>query len=331
MAVKALVYPLLTGHVGRHGNPRKTLRWLAFFGLVVFAAIAVSEGFWALLALSLVAVLAPSGIAPLAEVAALPKTVRWRLDYGRVRVWGSLAFIAAALGAGALLDVLPTAALIWVILAALGLLAVATWTLPRTRHRADPGLRSTPRALGPEFWLMIAGAMLIQTSHAFYYALGSLHWQSLGFDGIEIGSLWAWGVIAEVLLFAVGAPLFRRAGPAGLLAIGAVGGMVRWSVLATDPGFAVAFAFQTLHAATFAATHMAGIVYIRDRVPAARQALAQGYYAALSMGPLMGLVTIGVGPAYEAVAGTVYLAMAALCAAGLAAAWALAHRMRAAG
>jgi len=53
----------------------------------------------------------------------------------------------------------------------------------------------------PVFILFLFAGGLGQASHAFYYGLGTLHWQSLGYSGLTIGLLWSIGVVAEIILF----------------------------------------------------------------------------------------------------------------------------------
>src|SRR3546814_8773378 len=72
-------------------------------------------------------------------------------------------------------------------------------------------------ALHPTFGLFLGTAALLAGSHAFLYAFGSLHWRAAGIDDRMIGLLWAEGVIAEVLLFACGAKVVQRLGPARML------------------------------------------------------------------------------------------------------------------
>jgi PPP family 3-phenylpropionic acid transporter len=47
--------------------------------------------------------------------------------------------------------------------------------------------------------------------------------------------LWAEGVVAEIALFWQSAPLVARLGPLGLMALGGVAGIVRWSLIGAVP------------------------------------------------------------------------------------------------
>ena len=52
---------------------------------------------------------------------AVEGSARYGLDYGRIRLWASLSFLAGSLLAGALLEVIPVSAVILLIAAAQGL------------------------------------------------------------------------------------------------------------------------------------------------------------------------------------------------------------------
>src|SRR5262249_62425336 len=127
--------------------------------------------------------------------------------YGPVRLWGSVAFIAANLGAGLLLDLLPRENLIWTIAAALAGMAAASLLL-RPLERAVPARAAPTAALhrllfAPAFLTVALAASLIQASHAVYYGFSTLAWAAEGFDGVTIGALWGLGVAAEIVLFAL--------------------------------------------------------------------------------------------------------------------------------
>ena len=60
-----------------------------------------------------------SAALPLIEVTTLTHLGERTAQYGRIRVWGSVGFIAAVLVVGYVLDWLPIGALLWIMLAIL--------------------------------------------------------------------------------------------------------------------------------------------------------------------------------------------------------------------
>src|SRR5205807_5495543 len=167
------------------------------------------------------------------------------------------------------------------------------------------------------FWLFVVSAAALQASHQLYYGFGTLYWRGLGFSDPVIGVLWAEGVVAEIVLFWYSAPFVARFGPLGLMALGGIAGIVRWSLLGVTPGLAAAAVLQVLHALTFGASHLGAMHFMARTVPPGAAASAQSLYAALSAGLGSGLVMLAAGALYAAYGGHAYMFMAVLSAAGL--------------
>ncbi len=162
------------------------------------------------------------------------------------------------------------------------------------------------------FLLFLLSASLDQGSHAFYYGYGGLHWTRLGYSGALIGAIWPLGVIAEAMLFSVSLTLFRRVGPTRLLYLGGAGCVLRWTVLAFDPPFALVVFAQVLHGATFALAHLGAMYFIVQAVPPRLSSTAQSLYAVGANGLAMGPATYLSGVLYPALGGRTYLLMAAM-------------------
>jgi PPP family 3-phenylpropionic acid transporter len=187
-------------------------------------------------------------------------------------------------------------------------------------------------ARNPRFWLFILAASALQASHQVYYGFGTLYWRSLDFSDTTIGWLWAEGVLAEILLFWQGRRLVARLGPIGLMVLGGIAGILRWSLAGAVSWLPFIAALQLLHAATFGASHLGAMHFLSRAVPPSAAASAQSLYAALSSGLGSGLVMGIAGTLYAALGGGAYFFMAALSAVGLVGAvalgWATAPRNR---
>lgn len=246
------------------------------------------------------------------------------LNYGRIRVWGSITFLATSLAGGYVLALLPPDGILWS-LVALGLAAVVLSARAAGRRSAPepepaaaaarPRLRfDLPRPL----LVVIAACALVQASHAAVYGFGSIHWRSLGFSGPTIGGLWAIGVVAEIALF-VGLGGLVGGGVRGLslVALGAAAGVVRFAVLALDPGLAATALLQALHGLTFGATHLGAMAALTALSPPGARGAAQGVYGA-AIALAVALATIASGWLYRAAGPLAFAAMAPLAGLGLA-------------
>ena len=318
------------------GSRRGIVIALAWGSLGSFILLWMSDGFWQmLLAIALLAVNWTT-IMPLVETIAISGIRKSGIDYGRVRLWGSLTFIGASLTAGVVIQFWNAGTVLPLLMAATALLIFAAYLVPRDlepKRQGTPVRRLRLRhafalARSPLFLLFLAAAAMIQGSHALLYAFGSLHWQAQGFSGGTIGALWSIGVIAEVALFAVSGRVVSHVGSTRLMVLAGASAILRWTVLGFDPPLWATGLVQTMHAMTFGATHLASIHFLTHAVPEDRAATAQGLYAAVVAGLVLGSVTVACGPLYETFGGQAYFAMMLIASIGTVAAALLGRRWR---
>jgi len=354
LVVRVLFTPVVTYLADLSGNRRRVLIALAWGSLACGLAFIPLSGFWPLMLISVLFGMFWTSVMPLSEAIAMTQVKLQGLDYGRIRLWGSLTFIIASLGGGFIIDAFGDNSILYMMLAALLITTLAAYNLPRCKNgkaRKTGELTeltelgetaqesSPPQApihwsealrllLSPLFILFLLTAAGIQATHAVYYGFGSLHWQHLGLTSGVIGALWAVGVIAEVTLFAWSTPIIKRVGATGLLIAASGGALLRWGMMALDPPLWLLFPLQTLHALTFGAAHLGAIHFIARAVPEKASATGQGLYSAFAMGIVMGAMTTLSGTLYESFAGKSYMVMAALSFASLLGALLLRHRWR---
>jgi PPP family 3-phenylpropionic acid transporter len=210
---------------------------------------------------------------------------------------------------------------------------VAAAALPRQPVTTLGKVRLNPAVLLSDrnFLLFLTAAGLLQGSHAAYYGFSAVYWQAAGLSGTIIGLLWAEGVIAEVIFFAVSATVFARTGPAALLLIAGVAGILRWAVLGMTTDLPALFAVQLLHAATFGAAHFGAMHFIARAAPPGLAATAQGLYSAAAGGIGIGFALLLAGKLYGINEASAFLAMAGLSLGGAILAMPLYQRERPAG
>lgn len=327
---RILASPVI-GHLADHGGERRRLMIrLALAAGLVWLLFPLAGDFWPVLVLSAIATFPFAGLLPLGDTLAMMVVGRHGLDYGRARLWGSLAFIAAATLLGKALESWPITALPWLMSAALLLTAASCLGLPDLkvpRHEGKPpSLR--PVLLNPLFLLFVGSAALNQMAHTVYYAFASIHWKAAGLSDMAIGLLWSEGVVAEIVLFAVSNRVVARFGPAALLLAAALGGVARWLVLGSTASLPLVALAQLLHAATFGCAHLGAIHFIARAVPQGLAARTQGIFAAIAVGLAPGLITPFSGRLYEILGGGSFLAMAGLSALSAVLAWLLMRRWK---
>lgn len=329
--VKVAANPGLAHLSDRAGWGKGSIVLLTVLTLLLFVGFVPAQGFAWILALHLVTAMTFPLLVPLAEAQTMAAVYRHGLDFGRVRLWGSLAFIVGSLATGRLIAAYDADWVLWLVLAALVPCVIAAIALPGRDpvSAADPAedisLKRLARLLAQrEVMVFLAAASLIQASHAAYYGFSSLAWRAAGIGETTIAVLWTEGVVAEILFFALSRRFARRLHPTTLLAAAAVVGTLRWVVTALTVDLVLLSLVQTLHAATFAATHLAAMHFITQATPPRLTASMQTLYAALSGGLVMGGAMLLAGTLYAYGPELPFFAMAGLTLA--AAACALAGR-----
>jgi len=311
--------PLIAQIADRRGDLRAVLIAAAVASLATFALFGVTEGFWPFLVVTTISSIGISVLTPLSDSLTMRMVATHGIDYGRVRLWGSVSFILAGLAAGWLIAGRSPSIVLPLLLGCLALTVLSTVTLPAARGPVGTvSLAAWLQLLRDRrLLLFILAAGFIQSSHAMLYGFGSLRWLEAGYSEDAVGLLWAIGVVAEVILFAFGAILVRQLGPIGLLLLGGAAGMLRWVLFALFTSLPVLVLIQLLHALTFAATHLAAVYFLVRQAPAGLAATAQGLYGAIAWGGLFGLAMLASGTLYAAFAGAAFHAMAAMCLVGV--------------
>jgi PPP family 3-phenylpropionic acid transporter len=309
------------------GARRTALALIAGLAALAFLAHADVETRGGLLALTLAGAAAMAGAVPISDALGAATAERHGFVYAHARAVGSFAFLCANLILGGLIGVWGVDVALWWIVLWMGALAVAALRHPGGARREDPRPRlSEAVALfrARPFLLAAAASATLQASHAPLYAYGSIHWRAQGLTENAIGALWAFGVAAEVaLMLSVGGWITGRLGPWRCFALAGSVGVLRWTAMAFEPGPAVLWGLQALHALTFAPAHLGAVAFVAAAAPRALAASGQGAIGAGAGGAAMAIGTIAAGLLYPVAGAGVFALGAALSAAGLAAALAL--------
>jgi PPP family 3-phenylpropionic acid transporter len=328
MVVRIAAIPLAARMADRNDSLRGVILACAMATLLGYTLLAFAEGTVAVLAAFALASATNTPMMPLAETYALKGLAARKRAYGPVRVWGSAAFVAGTFAAGLAADLIVARDLIWLIVVAVLLNVVSAYALEPLSlpHTAEPRAAQRRLIRDPAFIAVLAAASLIQASHAVYYGFSTLDWSRAGLDGTAIAALWALGVVAEIVLFALQGRLPPFLSPGVLLIVGGCGGAVRWLAMAFDPAILLLPWLQLLHGLSFGATHLGAIGLVAQRAPAGKGAAAQGHLA-IALGLAMAASMSLSGWLYAAYGNRAYAVMALIAAAGGACAF-VANKLR---
>ena len=321
------VLPFITGLAEKRQSLRGAMIATAFVSALGFVVIGTMHQPLAVFLVYAVTACLWTPMTPLTDAYALKGVSRYGLNYGPLRLWGSAAFVVGALACGLLVDVIAAKHLIWVIAAVAALGALVSLGLqPLEVAKTVPVAASGATALLRDrgFLAIIVAAALIQGSHAAYYTFASIAWQNSGLGGLTIAGLWALGVMAEIVVFAL-SPRFTLS-PAILVVIAALSAVARWLITAQEPPLAVLAGVQLAHGLTFGLTQVGTMGLMVRQVPGHVMARGQGYLTACT-GIVTSIASVLSGAIYAQYGQGVYYLMAAMALVSAAVMWHMRHRL----
>jgi MFS transporter, PPP family, 3-phenylpropionic acid transporter len=322
IGVRILASPVMAGLADRGFAPAKLLAASQAAIVVCFLAMMQAQTYGAMAVLVALAGVFQSSQIALADIATTREMMRDpRLHYGRIRLWGSIAFILGNLGAGFIMD-RSSAFVVMPLLAGAALIAgPVAWfgrDLGAHAHSGDEEAgKGSIRIVWSILIATLAAASIGGASHAALYGFGSLHWQANGFDGRFVGALWSLGVLAEILLFMLAGRLRGGIEQAFMMmALAAFFAMLRWIVMAVSVDPVVIVLLQVSHAFSFGIGHLGLIAALNHLVPASARGRAQGFVTAGNALALAGASWLA-GRVYETAGAMAFAAMAPLALASL--------------
>jgi MFS transporter, PPP family, 3-phenylpropionic acid transporter len=288
-----LFSPYAWGWVADHTGRRERLLRLAAGGALVACLGYLMPRDYAWVAfVTVVLFVCTAGVIPISEATLAHRVSSGgTLDvgrYGRVRMWGSLGFIAAVTASGFVLQTAGVGRFPLLVCVLLALLSVAAWRLP-TANEAAPAAPAVAGALSvlrqPVVAWFFAGCFLTVLAHTSLYAFYSLYLASLGYGKGEIGLLWAVGVVVEVVWFYGQGRWAHKLSTHGWLMAAALASALRFALIAAfGASVAMLVIAQCLHALSFAAQHSACIAVITRHFPGRLRGRGQALYTVLGYG-----------------------------------------------
>ncbi len=197
MVVRVLVAPVVAMIADRLKERADVLLWSGCLSLLTAIALFWTTTFWPVTIVYALQGATFAPYVPVVESIVISGVRRWGLDYGSMRVWGSIAFIISTLVGGQLISrwggemVLPVMVFGFIMTV---VMAIFCPRIGPTRRRGQP--INIPAATGsglrePHLLLLLIGVALQQSSHAVLNAFSSIYWHHLGFSGTQVGLLWS--------------------------------------------------------------------------------------------------------------------------------------------
>ncbi|MBC7502087.1 MAG: MFS transporter [Herminiimonas sp.] len=325
MQIMRIFGPNLWGWVADHTERRvSVLRITAFSASVVFCGMFFGQTFAQFLIVMIAVNTFTSAQGPLSEALMLSEMRGDLSYYGKLRLWGSVGFIASVTLGGQLLDWYGVGLVPWISWLLLVLVLVASVRMRETpqahAHHDVPSVMALLKRR--EVAAFFVSTFLMIAAHASLYVFYSLYLADIGYSKTVIGLMWSLGVLAEIVFFYYQAPFFQRFGVRNLMIASFAIAIVRFLMIGFGAeSLALLLVAQILHAATFGTHHSASVVTLQRWFSGALQARGQALFVSISYGlggSAGGLAMSAVWDGWGA--GAVFVLAALFSAAGLVAA-----------
>jgi len=273
------------GYLADRWRRRHALLVMAsFIGTVFFLPLLVVRSFTGIVIVLTCINLFHGSIIPMVDATVMDHLQRLGGNYGRLRLWGSLGFIAGALVSAPMIQAFTPLAVPALLLAPGPFLVVALYHFPR-QQIGHPGLFRAPwKLLNPSLSAFLATSFLLQLSCGAWGAFFALHTARLGFSDAIPGITWAVAVIIEVGLLFWGRQIVERFDAAGLIVFTLLVTVARWSLTAIATHEVAVVALQLAHSITFAVFHLAALLLLARLVPPQNSTSGQSLYGMVGFG-----------------------------------------------
>ena len=248
-----------------------------FVGTLLF--LATVEDFWFYLSANLLFGAAMGVSLPYVETIAL--STLSKSHYGKVRLWGSLGFMAIALWLGKILSN-PCEALYYLTaMAFLTLLFGAYLIHYEPKNNASSATEDASFSL-KKYWAFWLSIFLMQVGFGGFYNFFTIYETSHGISLEMTSWMWSFGVVCEVVMLYFQGPLLQK-NLLNIIQFATLVTAARWMILYLYPdSITLTFTSQSLHAVSFALYHTASITYVFSLY--AQKKLAQQFFLGIAFG-----------------------------------------------
>ncbi|HSM92656.1 MAG TPA: MFS transporter [Anaeromyxobacteraceae bacterium] len=274
-----------------HATPSRALRlataWAAF--AVVFLPLARAP--WQFGAVMAALTAGSAAVVPLADSTAIELChAQPGLSYARIRLFGSVGFIALSLSVGRLLTLRgDRAADVLVPLVVVATVAGYAWVArgaPQPPHRGE---RPAPGALldlarDRRLLLFLGACAFHWAACAPYHLFFGVHVRDLGLPADVTGIGMGVGVVAEIVVLLAYPRIERRASQRLLFSIAFLGSTVRWLLMARATGAVTVAALQAFHGLSFGLFWGTAMRGMAELIPSRLRATGQALFTAVVFG-----------------------------------------------
>jgi PPP family 3-phenylpropionic acid transporter len=294
-SLPVLIMLVLNLVVGRLADRADDWRQVIVIGAVLGAVLPIglffTHSFLPILLIWTLASLPLAAIGPVQDAATMRMTRRNGTDFGFIRAWGTVGYMAAIVITGQIVTwfgggiFLPFFVGLGVLrgLVALGL---PNFRAPKEERTlaATPGASRMREVMKPWFLLPLVGWSMVFATHLVLNSFQALLWKEQGISDLAIALLIGLGAASEATMMFVFKRFVGRFPARPLILASAVVAALRWAAMALAPDVPMLAAMQLLHSVTFALGYMGCVHFIANWTSEDIAAEAQSFFQVLQLG-----------------------------------------------
>jgi len=275
--------------VARHGSAMGMVKVATFLTVLVYLLLYVFDDFWPVALIMLGYCVFWNATLPQLEAATL-NHIDNKNQYGKIRLWGSLGFIATVTLVGVVMDSIGPKAILSAGAISLALLFFASLLMPSSQRSVDRVSQADSRkgigaALNHKIILLLFLCFLMQLSHAPLQTFMSLYFEEYGYTNWQIGLLWTTGVVCEIVVFIFAYKLLARFSLSSMLTFTFGVAAARWLLVGAFPEkTSIVILTQASHAITFGLYHAVMMQVVNRFFVGSYQNRGQALYSSVTFG-----------------------------------------------
>ncbi len=285
-SIALVLFPLVwAGLADRFHIRRPIYIFCSFISTAIWAFYLYTTDFWAMLLITVFYGIFYSPIISFLEAFTMDVLGTEKKSYGKMRGWGTIAFIMMVLLLGKVIDIYSIEIIITLIFFGSMAQAIISIKIPDIQIKKQTSFSSNAKVLlkRPVIVFLFC-AFLMLVSHGTYYGFYSIHLENLGYGKTFIGISWALASIAEIIVMIKSDIIFKRFSTDNVLFFSFMVAALRWMGLSFTTSSVIILFLQVLHAVTYGTFHVSSILYIDSLTPDEGKTLGQAVNNAVTYG-----------------------------------------------
>ena len=285
-SIALVLFPLVwAGLADRFHIRRPIYIFCSFISSAIWAFYLYTTDFWAMLLITVFYGIFYSPIISFLEAFTMDVLSTEKKSYGKMRGWGTIAFIMTVLLLGKVIDIYSIEIIIILIFFGSMAQALISIKIPDIQIKKQTSFSSNAKVLlkRPVIVFLFC-AFLMLVSHGTYYGFYSIHLENLGYGKTFIGISWALASIAEIIVMIKSDIIFKRFSTDNVLFFSFMVAALRWMGLSFTTSPVIILFLQILHAVTYGTFHVSSILYIDSLTPDEGKTLGQAVNNAVTYG-----------------------------------------------